>query len=111
MLETAPPTSVEPMRSLHTSNFPQVLSHFGISLLVTTYQAGRLVILRNDNGVLNTHFRVFPKPMGLAVQPNRLAIGTEMDIREYHNVPQVARKLPPPGKHDACFLPRTAHGT
>src|SRR5438552_18653713 len=88
----------EPMASLHTSTFPQILAHFGISVLVTTYQAGRLVILRNDEGVLNTHFRLFQKPMGLALAPHRLALGAEMEIREFHNVPAVAPKLEPKGK-------------
>jgi len=101
----------EPMRSVHTSTLPQILAHFGMSVLVTTYQAGRLVILRNDNGVLNTHFRLFPKPMGLALAPHQLALGTELEIREFHNVPAVAAKLEPAGKHDLAFLPRTAHAT
>ncbi len=61
--------------------------------------------------MLNTHFRLFPKPMGMAVRANRIAIGTEMEIREYHNVPAVCGRLDPPGKHDACFLPRMAHAT
>lgn len=99
------------MRSVHTSNFPEILAHFGMSLFVTTYQAGRLVILRNDGGVLNTHFRMFPKPMGMALAPNRLAIGTDVEIREFHNVPAVAAKLDPPGRHDVAFLPRLAHCT
>ena len=80
-------------------------------MLVSTYQAGKLVILRPEGGVLNTHFRVFRKPMGLAVRGGRLAIGTELEIVEFHNVPAVAARLPPPGTHDACFLPRTAHAT
>lgn len=101
----------EPMASLHTKTFPQLLAHFGISVLVTTYQAGRLVILRDDNGVLNTHFRNFPKPMGLALAPHRMALGTEMEICEFHSVPAVAPKIEPRGKHDAAFLPRTAHAT
>ncbi len=105
------PAVPEPMRSIHTSNVPEILAHFGMSLLVTTYQAGRLVILRNDGGVLNTHFRMFPKPMGLALAPNRLAIGCERDIGEFHNVPVVGSKIEPLGKHDACFLPRVSHAT
>lgn len=107
--ETAP--SPEPMRSVHTSNFPEILAHFGMSVLVTTYQAGRLVLLRNDNGVLNTHFRFFPKPMGLALAPHRLAIGCEMEVREFHDIPAVAAKIEPKGRHDVAFLPRTAHAT
>jgi uncharacterized protein (TIGR03032 family) len=100
-----------PMRSVHTTSFAQILDHFGISLLVTTYQAGKLVILRADGGVVNTHFRSFAKPMGLAVRGNRLAIGTALEVCEFHNVPAVAAKLEPAGKHDACFLPRFSHAT
>jgi hypothetical protein len=85
------------------------LEHFGISVLVTTYQAGRLVLLRVNRGVVNTHFRSFPKPMGLAVHGNRLAISTALEVWEYHNVPEVAAKLEPAGKNDACILPRTGH--
>jgi uncharacterized protein (TIGR03032 family) len=101
----------EPMRSVHTSNFAKILAQFGMSILVTTYQAGRLVVLRNDEGVLNTHFRMFPKPMGLALTPNRLAIGCDNEVREFHNVPAVGAKLEPQGKHDVCFLPRVLHAT
>lgn len=107
----APAPQLEPLRSVHTASFPQILSQRGISLLVTTYQAGRLVVFRADGGVLNTHFRGFSKPMGLAVRGNRFAIGLALEICEYHNLPAVARKLEPADKHDACFLPRVAHAT
>src|SRR5262249_34103409 len=73
------------------------------------YQAGKLVLLRADRGVVNTHFRSFAKPMGLAVHGNRLAIGTALEIWEFHDVPEVAAKLEPIGKHDSCFLPRSCH--
>ncbi len=106
------------MRSVHTSNLPQILAEGRFSLLVTTYQAGKLVVLRNDGGVLNTHFRNFMKPMGLAVQGGKLAIGCNIDIWEFHNVPAVCPKLDQSDeykdkkvKHDACFLPRRSHTT
>jgi len=100
-----------PLRSVHTSSFPAILEQLGGSLAVTTYQAGKLVLLRSDGGVINTHFRTFNKPMGMAVGRGRLAIGAAVDIWEFRNVPAVAAKLEPPGKHDACFLPRSAHVT
>jgi uncharacterized protein (TIGR03032 family) len=49
--------------------------------------------------------------MGMAVARGRLGIGTAVDVWEFRNVPAVAAKLEPPGKHDACFLPRSAHVT
>lgn len=111
------PTS-EPLRSVHTTSFPELLAQLGASLLVTTYQAGKLVVLREDAGVLNTHFRNLNKPMGLARDGGKLAIGCSLDIWEFHNVPAVCKKLDESdnypstnAKHDACFLPRGAHCT
>jgi uncharacterized protein (TIGR03032 family) len=103
--------TVEPLRSVYTENFPALLRELGASLMVTTYQAGKLVILRADNGAINTHFRGFNVPMGLALAGDRLAVGTALAIWEFHNAPAVADKLGPPGKHDACFLPRGSHFT
>jgi uncharacterized protein (TIGR03032 family) len=102
-----------PLRSVHSSSLPALLRKLGVSVLVTTYQAGKLVVLRaQPDGVLNTHFRNFKQPMGLALDGNRLAIGTALEIGEFHNVPAVAaRRLEPAGQHDACFLPRCAHTT
>lgn len=100
-----------PLRSVHTTNFPAILDQLGSSLLVTTYQAGKLVVVRSDGGVINTHFRAFNKPMGMAVGQGRLAIGTSVDVWEFRNVPAVAAKLDPPGRHDACYLPRSLHVT
>jgi hypothetical protein len=43
---TAEPQDVppeQPLRSKHTSNLPRLLEQLGISVLVTTYQAGKLM--------------------------------------------------------------------
>src|SRR6516165_5112381 len=103
--------ALRPLRSVHTTSFAHILEQFGISVMVTTYQAGKLVLLRADRGVVNTHFRTFPKPMGLALQGDRLAVGTALEVWEFHNVPAVAPGLEPAGKHDACFLPRFRQAT
>lgn len=101
----------EPLRSRHTSNFPALLERLGISLAVTTYQAGKLVLLRPEADKVNTHFRAFPRPMGLAADATRLAVGTALEIRQFRNMAPVCRRLEPPGRHDACFLLRDAHVT
>jgi uncharacterized protein (TIGR03032 family) len=103
----------EPLRSVHSEGFPELLRGLGVSLLVTTYQAGKLVIVREQEGRLNTHFRNFQRPMGLALSRSgeRLAIGSAIQVWEFHNVPDVAARLEPKGTHDACFLPRSSHVT
>ena len=50
-------------------------------------------------------------PMGMAISGDRLAVGTTMQVWEYVDVPAVTAKLDPPGRHDACFLPRASHVT
>jgi uncharacterized protein (TIGR03032 family) len=107
----APSSAGAPLRAVHTANFPAILRRLGASLLVTTYQAGKLVMVRDEGDHLNTHFRAFQAPMGMALAGGRLAIGTSMQIWEYRDVPAVAAKLGLPGSHDACFLPRRCHVT
>ncbi|GAB5402788.1 MAG: hypothetical protein Aurels2KO_10190 [Aureliella sp.] len=108
----------DPLRSVHTNSFPALLEQLGASVWGSTYQAGKLVILRNDAGVLNTHFRSLSKPMGMAFELGKLAIGCGLDVWEYHNVPAVCDKLDASddypsteARHDACFLPRRSHCT
>ena len=100
-----------PLRSVHTTTFPELLKQLGISIAVTTYQAGKLLLLREDAGTLNTHFRSFIRPMGLAVTRGRIAVGTSTEIWDFHDVPAVAAQLEPAGRCDACYLPRSAHFT
>lgn len=108
----------DPPRSVHTTSFPDLLRQIAASVLVTTYQAGKLVMLREDAGVLNTHFRSLNQPMGLAREGGRLAVGCSVDIWEFRNVPALCKKLDASkgypstaAKHDACFVPRQSHCT
>ena len=91
---TPVPESSQPLRSKHTPNFPALLQQLGISVLVTTYQAGKLVVLRSEAQLVNSHFRDLPRPMGLA------ADGTRTGGRHGQwgpLVPQHDAGLPPPG--------------
>jgi uncharacterized protein (TIGR03032 family) len=118
VLTQASPTSIapaaensEPLASSHTSNFPALLDELGISLAVTTYQAGRLVFIRSEKDHLNTHFRTFDRPMGMATLGDRLAVGCGVQVWEFRDNPAVAAKVEPVGHHDACYIPRRSHVT
>ena len=104
-------TGENSLDSVHTRTFTELLSESGISVLITTYQAGKVIIARRDGGLTNTHFRGFRKPMGLAVAPNRIVLGALGHIHEFRNVPSAAPKLEPKGRHTGCYVPRTSHVT
>ena len=60
---TAPGQPEQPeeskLRSVRTSNLPGLFQQLNISLVVSTYRAGKVVLVRNDEGTINTHFRSF----------------------------------------------------
>jgi uncharacterized protein (TIGR03032 family) len=99
-------------RSAHTPGFAGLLESLGITLLVTTYQAGKLMAVRAREGKINTLLRSFERPMGLAVRaPWLLALGVRTQIWLLRNAPDIAAQLPPAGTHDACFIPRVSYVT
>ena len=91
------------LASVHTSNLPDILRQLNCSLLVTTYQAGRVILVRRETAAagsespdtLNTHFRPFDRPMGVCEKGGRLSIGGTNTVWEYRNVPGAAPKLDP----------------
>lgn len=109
---TAVQPQVQPdFGSVYTENLPHLLKHLGVSVAVSTYQAGKFILMREDQGELNTHFRIFEKPMGIALQQGRLCVGTKNRIHEFHNVPAVADKVSQDKYHDAVYVPRRDHVT
>jgi hypothetical protein len=97
MSDSSTPTTADPLRSVYTNNLPAILDQLGISLAISTYQAGRVILIRNDNGQLNTHFRNFHKPMGIARHQNELSVGGANTVWYYRNVAAVAPKAEPKG--------------
>jgi uncharacterized protein (TIGR03032 family) len=101
-----------PFRSVSSTSFNEILDHVQSSLIVSTYQSGRVVLVRPSRGApLNTHFRPFSSPMGVAVGRRSLAIACAREVWDFRNQPDMGPHLEPPGKHDACFFPRNVHVT
>ncbi|HQU44581.1 MAG TPA: TIGR03032 family protein [Pirellulales bacterium] len=94
-----------------SDNFVALLKQLNASLLVTTYQANKLLVVRTAQGGLSTLVRTFDQPMGLALAGRRLALGTRNQIWFLRDAPDIAPRIEPAGMHDACFLPRSCHVT
>jgi uncharacterized protein (TIGR03032 family) len=104
-------TADELLKAQHTAGFAALLRALGASLAITTYQAGRLMLVRHTENGLNTHFRTLAMPMGLAFDGRRLAVGTKSDVVVFQNQPALGQRLDPPDRHDGCFVARTRHAT
>ena len=108
-----PPDAPTPVafHYVQTDSFVALLAELGASLLVSTYQANRLLVARAAGDGLSMLVRTFDRPMGVAADARRLAIGTRDRIWFLRNAPDIAPRVEPAGRHDACFLPRSCHVT
>ncbi|MEZ5438565.1 MAG: TIGR03032 family protein [Lysobacteraceae bacterium] len=97
--------------SRNTDSFRELLNHFGISLLVSTYQAGQLVAIRAEADNVNTHFIGCKQPMGIAIKPGELAVGIGHQVVTYRNLPAAGPKAGQGDRVDACYVPRETHAT
>jgi uncharacterized protein (TIGR03032 family) len=104
-------TAVE-FRYTQTERFSALLSELGASLLVSTYQANKVLAVRAaPGGGLSILVRTFERPMGIAAAGARLAIGTRDRVWLFRDAPDIAPRIDPAGAHDACYLPRSCHVT
>jgi uncharacterized protein (TIGR03032 family) len=95
----------------YSRNFPAILQSLGASLLVSTYQAGKLAAIGAHDGALAISFHNFEQAMGVAYRPGMIAVGTRRQIWFLKAAHELAGRIDPPGKYDACFLTRSCHFT
>ena len=100
-----------PFRYVVSPGFADILGQLESTLLLTTYQAGKLMAVRAQAGRVSTLLRTFDRPMGLALNGDTLALGTRNAVWFLRNARDIAPQLDPPGAFDACFTPRQCHIT
>jgi uncharacterized protein (TIGR03032 family) len=106
----AAPAAVE-FRYSQTDAFPALMRQLGASLVITTYQANKLLVARATGDGLSMLVRTFDRPMGLAADGGRLALGCRNQVWLFRDAPAIAPRVEPAGAHDTCFVPRSAHVT
>ena len=82
----------------YSGNIPAILKHLNISLAFTSYQAGRLMLVRTDGEDLEINFKEFPRPMGLTATDQGLILGTFTQIIQFQRedglLEQIKKPLP-----------------
>ena len=100
-----------PVAYEHSANLPELLDQLGLSLLLSTYQAGRVVSLGSHQGQLRLAFAHFDQAMGLARTPDGLAVGCRDTIWTLPAHQGIAARIAPADEHDIAVLARQAHHT
>ena len=98
-----------------SANFAGLLAQHRVSLLLSTYEHHKLIILRAAGDTLDVHLVDVRKAMGIAANARKIAVGTKNRVQEFFNMPGLCGRLPRSELHlpvhDACYVPRQSHVT
>ena len=68
-------------RYTHSPTLPKLLWQLGCTLAFSTYQAGKVIFIRATSpDKIEQHALDFPRPMGLAVSDQRIAVATREEV-------------------------------
>jgi len=95
----------------YTLSFPIILHRLGVSLAVTTYQAGSLCLLTSDGEDIRVATRNFRKVMGCYVHPRGLLVATQTQVIAFSTAPQLIPRYFPKENFDQLYIPQLAYYT
>lgn len=112
MPETAnQPPANKPLACAPDQSFVEWLANRNGSLVVSTYQAGKLLMIGWDGKQLTLLMRHYDKPMGFDISGKKLALATRNQITIHANDPVLAHNYKETGQYDALYLPRLSWHT
>lgn len=96
-----------------SESFAAWLAEAAGTIAISTYQAGKLAFVGWDGRQVSLLMRDFDKPLGLAVDRQRMALVTRHELLFFANAPLLADEYleGEKGRYDALYLPRASYYT
>lgn len=98
-----------PVNYEYSVNLPELLTKLDISVLISTYQAGRVASIGVHQGELRVSFAHFDQAMGLTRTATGIMVGTRHGIWNLLASKDIAPQIK--GERDIAFLARSYHLT
>ncbi len=101
-----------PFSCTHSANIPELMNALGCSLMISTYQAGRVIVISPDikEDSLFQLPRFFDTPMGIALEGNKLAVACREEVVVFSNTPSLAPSYPAKlNVYDGMFVPQAKY--
>lgn len=108
-----PSNQIKPFSLQYTTNVPELLLKLNLSLAVSTYQAGKVIILspRDEEHLIQLP-RSFEKAMGIGIEGDKLVLACKDEVIEFRNSADLAKFYPKKQNvYDAMYLPRLTYHT
>jgi uncharacterized protein (TIGR03032 family) len=102
-----------PFSCRYSPNFPELLSKLNCTIALSTYQAGKLLLIsaQDDEKVIQLP-RNFLQAMAIGIDSERMAVATKDEVDVLANAPGLAPQYPKqPNVYDGFFAPRATYYT
>ena len=88
-----------------TESFGQILGTLDLTLMLTSYQTNRLILIRSTSEELHLSVKAFPRPMGIAIDRDRMVMGTHSQLIDFRRFDGIAGELEPAGNGKTLLYP------
>lgn len=101
-----------PFTAHHSPEVPPLLDYLNISLILSTYQSGKIILISSDGTQIRQLLRDFDRPMGIALHGDMLALALRMNVAVFRNDRTLARTYPKStDTYDALYFPLALNKT
>lgn len=107
------PQVPSPFSCTFSPNLPELLSQMQCTIVLSTFQAGKVIFISPKNELELVQLpRTFMRPMGIAIDENRMAIATAAEVVYFKSSKDLAKQYPKnPGVYDDIWIPRAQYIT
>jgi uncharacterized protein (TIGR03032 family) len=96
----------------YSPEVPRLLGKLDVSLILSTYQAGKVVVLSSNGERMTQLLRDFDRPMGIAIQDDMMALALRLNVTIFRNDADLAETYPPkPNTYDSLYFPLALNKT
>lgn len=106
-------STLSPFSCSFTPNLPELLTKLNCTIVITTFQAGKVIFIspKNEEELVQLP-RSFKRAMGLTTQADKMAIATANEIIVLRNSKELAVNYPSKkATYDALYVPRASYYT
>lgn len=97
---------MRPFDCTYSGQALNILNRLNISLILSTYQAGKVIILSSDGNNMHQLVRDFARPMGIALKNQMMALAGALGVTVFRTDPHLAKTYPEkPDTYDAFYFP------
>jgi len=95
----------------YSNNLVELLKQIKCTIIMSTYQSGKIMIIGQYNNKLDIRYKDFPRPMGMYSANGKLWAGLGHGIWKFSNFAGAAANIEKDKTYNACYLPSDIHFT